>query len=348
MKDILVTPFKTINISHSVYFFRARGEELYAFCSRTGIVTLLDTYFNIKNVFDCSEVIKKDKGGIEVFNLHFFEDAFCIGSEDEFRICDLSGKVLCSISEKIEGTYSSPYSNVTWIVKYIDNEHKKICLVIDNIEIDNIILEDELFKSAVEFTSLPETDKVCMMFLAGQDGMMTYFLTNNNGKIICEKKDDLDDVAGISFSDDNSKFLSVSAYNLDRISCYSYPAVEVLNEYESDEEQIEECQLGYGSFFIDNKYAVAEIGENLYYILNTDSMKIESRLVVKGHEPKPISYYWPTLKDDIGETTDLSYFYKTGNYLISPFKSVPADEEGNSLVVLKISDIKEQIKKTLS
>lgn len=349
MKDIFISPFRTVNISHRVYYFRAKGDDLFGCCSRNGIVTLLDADFNIQRVYDCSEVIKKEKGSVEVFNLHYFEDAFCIGSDDEFRIYDLSGKILCSVSEKVEGAYSSPYGNVTWVVKYVDNEHKKICLIIDNVEVDTIILEDKLFKSAVEFSSLPEPNKVCMMFLAGQDGMMTYFLTNDFGKIICEQKDNLEDIAGMSFSDDNSKFLSVSAYDLDRIIRYSYPDMEILNEYELDEEQMEEaeCQLGYGSFFIDNKYAVAEIGENLYYILNTDNMEIEGRLIVEGHEPKPIPYYWPTLKDDEGNTTDLSYFHKTKNYLISPFKAAPTDKEDNSLVVLRISDIKEQIKKIL-
>lgn len=349
MKDILFTPYKSVELSHRVYFLRSKGDNLFGCCSREGIVTLLDADFNIQNILDCSEVIKKKKGSIEVFCLHQYEDVFCIASEDEFRVYDFSGKIVCSVSEKVEGAYSSPLNNVAWTVKYVDNEHKKICLIIDNIEVDSIIIEDELFKSAVEFSSLPEPDKVCMMFLAGQDGMMTYFLRNDNGKILCEQKDNLADIAGISFSDDNSKFLSVSAYDLDRIIRYSYPEIEILNEYELDEEQMEseECQLGYGSFFIDNKYAVAEIGENLYYILNTESMKIEARFVVEGHEPKPIPYYWPTLKDDEGETTNLSYFYKTRDYLIAPYK-MPSAESDNSLVVLKMSDVRQQIKNILA
>ncbi|NDV94135.1 hypothetical protein D0T84_04275 [Dysgonomonas sp. 521] len=348
MKDIQVSPYKTVKLSHRIYFFRSRG-DLYASCSRNGIVTLMDADFNIKNVIDCSEVLKKKEDSIEVFTLHGFEDVFCIGGEYEFRVYDFSGKIVCSISEKVEAAYASESNNVAWTAKYVDNEHKKICLVVDNIETDSIILEDELFKSAVEFSALPQPDMVCMMFLAGQDGMMTYFLTNNDGKIICRRKEDLEDIAGMGFSDDNSKFLSVSAYNLDRISCYSYPSLELLREYELDEEQIEdeECQLGYGSFFIDNRYAVAEIGENLYYILDTDKMEVEASLIVEGHEPKPVPYYWPTLKNDEGETTNLSYFHKTKDYLISPFKAVPTDVDDNSLMVLRISDINEQIKKIL-
>jgi len=309
----------------------------------------LDADFNVKSVLDCSDVIKKKKGSIDVFCFHQFEDVFCLSSEDEFRVYDFSGKIVCSVSEKVEGAYSSPYSNVAWTVKFVDNEHKKICLIIDNAEADSIILEDDLYKSAVEFSPLPEQNKVCMMLLAGQDGMSTYFLTNDNGKIICEQKEDLEDSAGLGFSDDNSKFLSVSAYDLDRIICFSYPSLEELREYELSEEQMEEeeTQLGYNCFFLDNKYAVAEIGENLYHILNTDSMEVEGRFIVEGHEPKPVPYYWPTLKDDEGETTNLSYFHKTKTYLIAPYQ-LPSDKEDKSLVILKLSNIKEQIKTVLS
>lgn len=350
MKDITILPHKTVTLSHRVYFLRSKGDNLFGCCSREGIVTLLDASFNIKNVFDCSEVIKKEKGSITVFELHSVDDVFCIGSEDEYRIYDLSGKLLCSIQERVDGVHYTEGSNVAWIVKRIDSESKEVCLIIDNIKQDSIVVEDHLYESAVEFYPLPEPGKICMMFLAGQDGMMSYFLTNDNGKIVYERIDDLEEIAGMSFSDDNSKFLSVSPYDLDRITCYAYPSLDIVNEYELDEEQMEdeEIQLGFNSLFIDSRYAIAEIGENLYYVLDTDKMKVKARFVITGHEPKPVSFYWPTLKGDDGETTNLSFFYKTRNYLISPFKGLPADSDDNSLIVLRINDIKEQLRSTLA
>lgn len=348
MEDITITPFKTIELSQRVYHFSSRNDKFYATCSRNGIVTLLDADFNIMRVLDCSDTIKEDGDGIQIFTLHPFTDVFCIGSSDEYRIYDYSGMLFCAMQEKTEAVHYCPEKNLAWIVKRVDSETKKVCLVIDDLQRDCLRIEDKLYQSAVEFRTLPESDKVCMILMAGQDGMMTYILANENGKIICEQVERLDDDALLDFSEDNTKFLSVDPYGLDKISVFSYPSLEISGKFLLPEKYKEnECLFGFNNLFLDSRYAINEIGENLYYILDTQKMQLLGRFVVKGHEPKPIVEYWPRLKDDEGQTTNLSCIYKTRNYLISPFKATPTDAEDNSLVIIKIQDIKDKIREMI-
>lgn len=350
MKDIIITPFKTINLSHKVYNFRNRSDKYYAACSEKGIVTLLNEEFNVIKVFDCSETIKKEKGRIKFFELHPCTDVFCIGSEDEYRIYDYSGKPLCAIQERIEAIYLCEDHKVIWFVKEISREQKEICLIIDNLKTDSLIIEDEMMQSAVEFTTLPEKEKVCMTLIAGQDGMATYFLTHHNGKIIIEYIKELEENTLLDFSDNETEFLSVDPYELDKLSIYNYPELELDRQYQLPEKKEDEDRpyFGYSNFFIKDEFVITEIGENLFYILDTEKMKIAARFIVAGHEPKPVVEYWPSLKDDRGETTDLSCFYKTSDYMIAPFKAVPTDKTDNSLVVIRLNDIKEKIKEILT
>jgi len=348
MKYITITPVKTVNLSHRAYYFRNRRDEFFASCSREGIVTLIDTDFNIKNVFNCSETIKRHDDCIHIFALHPFINIFCIGSEDEYRIYDFSGKPICSIQERIESVYYSEVENLAWMVKRISSKEKEICLIIDDLQRDSIVIEDEMDESHVEFSPLPESNKICMIFMAGQNGMMTYFLTNENNKIKSRYIGELDEGALLDFNEDKNKFITVDPYGLDKMTIYSYPSLDVSAEFLLPERCEEnECVFGYSSLYIDNKYAITEIGEDLYYILDTENMEISARFVVEGHEPKPIVEYCPKLNDEKGETTNLSHIYKSYKYLIAPFKAMPTDKYDNSLVVLRRNDVKEKIKEIL-
>ncbi|MDR2955761.1 MAG: hypothetical protein LBV43_11835 [Prevotella sp.] len=340
MKETSVTPFKTVNLSHRIYHFASRDDKFYAACSRDGIVTLLSSDFSIERVFNCSDVIKKKGDGIRIFILHPYVDIFCIGSEDEYRIYTYQGNLVCSMLERIEAIYHNPDTNLIWKVRQINDARKEISLIINDLLQDKIEIEDELYQSAVEFSLLPESNMICMTLLAGQDGMMTYLLTNDNGKIEIQHIEKLDENAILDFSDDKAKFLALDPDSLDKISMYSYPALTVSGELLLPEEEKEsDHQFGFNDYFIDNTYALIEMGENLFYILNTEKMKIEGKLIVEGHEPKSISYYWPRLKDDDGETTNLAQFFKTPAYLIASFKASPNDNEDNSIVVVRRSDI---------
>ena len=349
MKDIRISPYKEVQISHRIYHFASKNELLFGCCSEYGIVTILDRDFNIRNVFNCAEIIKWNRGAIEVFGFHTFEDVFYIGGEEEYRIYHLNGKLLCSIPERVDAVHYSKERNLAWIVKRLSRIEKEVCLIVDNIEVDRIRIKDELVKSAVEFYTLPEINKVCMMFIAGENGMMTYFLSNVDNKIVCNHLENLDDISSFEFSEDKKKFISVEPYGLDCITTYLYPSLIKIDDFELTEEQLENenKQLGFNCFFIDDKYAMAEIGENLYYVLNTESMELTGRFIVAGHEPKPVSYYWPRLTDDNDETTNLSYFHKTSKYLIAPYKNNPTDESDNSFTVLLLEDIKKEMTNTL-
>ena len=340
MKDVIIKPLKSIDLTHRVYFFSSRRDDVYASCSRNGKVTILNKNFDIVNTFDCSETIKGEGNSITVFGLHSQIDLFYIGSEDEYRVYNLEGKLLCSVLGHIQAVHFNKNKNLAWVAKYIDSGKKEICLIIDDAQQDSIIIEDELYDSAVNFQFLPEQNKICMLLLAGQDGMATYFLTNNNGKIEYEILDIFEEESIMDFSPDNSSFLALDVYGLDKITRCSYPYIRLEKEFILPEEYEEkECQLGYNLFYLDDKYAIVEIGENLYYILDADKMEIVGRFIVEGHEPKPISYYWPRLKGDEGETTNLFQLFKTSDYIISSYKKTPDDKEACSLLRIKIEDI---------
>lgn len=340
MKDVIIHPYKKVDLSHRIYLFSSRNDNLFASCSRNGKVTVLDSDFNITNIFDCSEVIKDENNSITLFGLHPRENVFYIGSKDEYRIYNLTGNLLCSIQENIEAVYYAKEKNLIWMVKFINSYKKEISLIIDDKQHDSIIVEDELYESGIHFQTLPDEDKICIMFLAGQDGMMTYFFTNNNGKIVSEVMKNFEEEIISDFSSDGKVFLSLDPYRLDKIGKYSYPDLILEKEFILPEEYEEqERQLGYNLFYLDNKYAIIEVGENLFYIFDTDKMEIISRFIVEGHEPKPVPYYWPTLTDDEGETTNLAQLFKTANYIISSYKKEPTDKEACSLVILKKKDI---------
>lgn len=351
MKKIEVSPFKSVELSHRIFYLSSRGSTSLGCCSLDGHVTLLDQDLNITRVIDCSETIKQADHKILFFKLHSVNDIFYIGTKDECRIYDYEGKILATLNENLEAVHFVEGKDWLWYVKRIDSDHIEVALRKDGAFIAGITLKDEIGDSKIVFDSLPEYVRVSLTLSGGEYGMMVYFLTYYAGEILFEVMDLLDESACLRFNTNKTKFIAMNPYGQDSITCYSYTysSLEVLNSYNVSDEDINGDNLiGSSAFFLDDRYALAEVGENIYKILDTESMKIVADFIVKGHEPKPIGYYWPRLKESKGETTDLAQFFQISHTFLASYRAKPEDKEVNSLLMIKQSDIQDKIKEVLN
>jgi len=350
MKKIVVSPFKSVKLSHRIFYFSNRDNNYFGCCSPDGYVTLLDYDFNIIKVVDCTETIKQKGKSILFFELHSISDIFYIGSEDECRVYDFDGKILATLHENLEAVHFVEGKDWLWYVKRIDSGHIEVFLRKDGAHVASIVLKDEIGDSTSMFEPLPEFVRISLTLAGGQDGMMVYFLTYYAGEIICQTVDMLDDSAYLSFNSNKDKFITMNPYGQDTITCYSYTysALNVINSYTIPEEEIEEDNIvGYTTLYLDDKYALVEIGENIYKILDTEVMEIVADFIVEGHEPKPISYYYPTLKDEEGKITDLAQFFQVSHTLLASYRATPQDKDVDSLLMIKQSEIEDKLKEAL-
>ncbi|MDU1889200.1 MAG: hypothetical protein E6767_00800 [Dysgonomonas sp.] len=192
MEDIENYLYKTVNVSHPIYHFASKGDVHFGCCSEYGIVTILDENFNIRNVVNCADTIKWGRGIINVFGFHSCADVFYIGGEEEYRIYDLNGKLLCSVPEKVDAVHYSKQRNKAWVVKRINSAEKEVCLIVDDAQSDSIRIEDELIDSIVELHPSLGANKISMKLTTNKDRYSTYILSDQGGEIIIQDRNSLD------------------------------------------------------------------------------------------------------------------------------------------------------------
>jgi hypothetical protein len=67
--------------------------------------------------------------------------------------------------------------------------------------------------------------------------------------------------------------------------------------------------------YLNERQALASSREGRIFLVDTVRVKIEEEVAVEGHEPRPIGEYYPTLANERGLGTDISYFARLGSMI---------------------------------
>ena len=88
--------------------------------------------------------------------------------------------------------------------------------------------------------------------------------------------------------------------------------------------------------FCERRSRDLSMGEGQLYLANLRSCAIVAEVVILGHEPRSIGQLYPTLKNDTGIGSDLSFFQPCcPEKFISVHQRLPPSEDGGKSLVLR-------------
>lgn len=153
---------------------------------------------------------------------------------------------------------------------------------------------------------------VSLWLAAGQDGQDVYWLNGNDQGFSCELVPRLADTPPPTFSPDGSHF--VTAYDDGTLRCYEFATMREVGSGLKSPVRNDHFMVCYCYF--DNRHALAKTNENRIFLINTSQMRLVEEVAVEGHEPRPVGEYYPTLANEPGLCTDITWIERIGDVVV--------------------------------
>ncbi len=192
--------------------------------------------------------------------------------------------------------------------------------------------------SHVSLLRHPNKDSVVVWLAAGQDGQCLFWARQNEKTIVAERFSELVDTTWPSFSPSGEEFLVISNGELQR---YRYPRGPQTGRMEWSTGD-EDDQIGDFVSYVDADFALVQSNSGRLYVVDVETMTIDEEISIQGHEPRPISEIYPSLKGDRGLYSDCWLFLPLPNdrfLSIHQERSVPPDESNDHLLTWRIPAI---------
>jgi len=284
-------------------------------------------YFGVKGNNKCNRwLVGAQNGDITIFNEQGVIEArslkhgisgidYC--PQKELIAWHAEGKMVVqtvgghTIFERRGGYETVYFSGGTDFLWTIETENPDMALV-SVLKVDtgatvaSLEIVDEYDASAFSLHPGANNNHLVLYMAAGQDGQSTFFLSLENDTLTLSNLEEKDTHYAVFNPSKTSYILGGD----DKLNVYGYPACNLTSTIG--------CNNDFGivddyGFVMDDLVAMA--GEKSPCLLNIKTHQIQE-LVIPGHEPKPISFYYPALNSYDELTTDIEGLDVFGNFLI--------------------------------
>lgn len=301
--QLYIDDYIKIELSHRAYFNFRGAENVFLSSDKYGQMTI----FNEKGI-----VLKNINLGVPLESIAFSPNhglLAYITDSDLFILDYEKNELVYTEKAKFKAAYFSQ-QNLCWVVEKIDREWVKIKVYAINTWelIQSVLLEDIYIDSEYIIDEWCDENTVLLWMAAGQDGQSTFLLSlkSPSNEINIEKFSIENTIPPVwNTSKTELAFTDETALTIVDISTKK---IKNIITYPSD-------FLFAGSVFYLNEQELVRVAENGVHLINTYRSSIKE-IIIKGHEPRPISYYYPTIKDDDSCIIDIDFIEQIGDYLI--------------------------------
>jgi hypothetical protein len=188
-------------------------------------------------------------------------------------------------------------------------------------------ITDPYGDSHFDLLSHPNENCVVAWAAAGQDGQCLFWACHDDGAIVVDRFPELDNTAWPSFSPTGKEFLAISGVEL---HLYAYPRrpIRAIMQWPSDDE---EDQIGDFVSYVDANCALLQSNNGRLLLVDLETMTIEDEVSLRGHEPRPLAEYYPSLRGDRGLGSDVSCFLPLPHErFLSVHRELPSDHPDGS------------------
>ena len=201
-----------------------------------------------------------------------------------------------------------------WAVGPISDDEIELHLVdtSDWSTVQTATTDDRFGESRCSLHGTSNSSLIALWIAAGQDGQRIIWARRRGSKFSCEPADQLVNTTPPVFSPDGSSFVVL---NDDSTICkYEFPAMKRIGPLLESED--EDNPFAESMCFLDQRHILASTGEGRIFLIDTERMRIVEEVEVEGHEPRPIGEYYPSLANERGLGTDITWFTRLGSTVV--------------------------------
>lgn len=318
-------PSGKIDLEHRAYFLAETSEDSqFVAASGDGHISLVDRSTN-------SVRCQRPTANLKAISCHPTEPilAYADGETGSISIQTLSGKLVTQLepTHKLAKSQSTKgYSNCffdlsgkyIWLATPQSDDECEISLLKTN---DWSVthrerIHDDFFASNWSFQSLRRPDSVSLYIAAGQDGQEVHFLKQKDGHFTRRRIDLLSNSTPPVFSPDSERFLTLNEEN--GICQFDFASMTRIGSemYFTDEDD----QFDTSMCYLDSQRLLVSTNAGRIFMVNADKMLITDEIALERHEPRPTHVYYPTLTDDNGIATDISWYQQLNRAIVFVFQ----------------------------
>lgn len=285
-----IDQYKTISLSHR-NAFGVKGNS-------NGTSWLVASPDGTYSIFNANGDVSRHTLRQEIAGIDFLpqREIIALYTNNKLTVQTVNGNIIFQKQGRYLESYFSEIGECLWTVLYMDGDTVLI-EVLDTFNgslIAAITIEDEYTDSAYSFSPGSHFRQMVLYMAAGQDGQSTLFveLEQNALSII---KLEIENTTPAVFNHRGDIFLQSED---EALLVLNYPGRELLKTIPYPDDFGTCYYLG----FIDESRVVLA-GYNIPSVIDISNRQIRS-ILIKGHEPKPLNYYYPNLMDE-DEKTDI-------------------------------------------
>lgn len=253
---------------------------------------------------------------IQSVSVHPYTHSFVVAGSNAIHVYDLNGNLIEQIEGNIVEIHHSPDGRYLWCIRK-DNAKQFTIEVRDAENLNQIlaerVCEDILYYSTFSIGLTPQTNEIYLSQAAGQDGSVIGFAKFMDKDIALIYPDNLNKdyeaVVPIWGENDHEFLLQQGDTGIFK---YEYTSCKLLQAYLFPEDME---YVGYHHPYLKKDKAIIQYNEQ-FWVLDLNTMQIETPFCIDGHEPKETKYFYPSLVDDTSMMTDIYYLERFDNTLI--------------------------------
>jgi hypothetical protein len=277
--------------------------------------------------------VRRPSGKVKAISPHPSESLFALvdGDSGSLLIHSMDGKRIAqvkpppikdgaskSLTSGFADCYFDEVGDVLWLAAPLSDDECQLSLVgSEGRSVSrSAVIEDHFGQSDFSFHSTGMPGLVSFWVAAGQDGQEIYSLKRDGVGFSVNRVEKLTNCTPPAFSQDGSELLVLTEdYSICR---FAYPSVECLGPpclSDDDDNPFAESLC-----YLDSQHALVGTGEQRIFLVDTSTMRIEDEIAIEGHEPRPIREYYPTLAQERGLRTDITWFSRLGDVIVFVFR----------------------------
>jgi hypothetical protein len=308
---VLLKP-RTVDLEHRAYFLRSSaGAPFIVAGSTDGFVSVVDSQFGIGTTrvapqiralsphpFDSGVAWVNGKGTLMVQRS---------GDARQVEIAPPPTRPGTStyIPDGFQDCFFDENGTQLWLVAHLGDEDVEVTLV--DIQswraTHKFVVPDPFQESSCSFHSTNVPGRISMWMAAGQNGQQVFWLNSVDDQVSCDQELKLENTTPPVFCSEGSHFLVSDECN--QLCQYEFSTGRKLGA--SIKPVGADNWFAESVCWLDNGRAIAATNEGRVYLIDTNRMRIVEEVVIEGHEPQPVSEYYPGLKGN-ELVTDILWF----------------------------------------
>jgi WD40 repeat protein len=328
-KHMFLKPDGKIDLKHRAYFLRAAPQQsLVLAATEDGQLSIIDVTSGVK----VSHALKLPSK-IRAVSPHPSGQCVALvdGVSGSLTVQNLNGSRLVEIAAPQIAGHAPPYvkqqfddchfdetGEFLWLAASHDAEQCEIQLV-ETAKwslVQRTLVGDPFGGSNCSFHRTGKVGLTSLWLAAGQDGQQVYWLNRVDNSFSCTLEPHLTDTIPPVFSPDGKHLLVVNDEGA--ICKYSFPKMRQIGS--SLKLKSEDDSFAESLCYLNERHALATTREQRIFLVDTGAMTVAGEVSVEGHEPRPIGEYYPTLAEERGLGTDISYFERMGNVIVFVYR----------------------------